>query len=126
MSTGGENRAEIKALGQHTDYSNRCVVERDGAADDMRIGRKTPLPQTMTQHYRFGAIPFAFVGGEVMAELRLDSEKREKVLGNRQGAVHSQLAIAHAVKSEIRRHIREGLIALFQREKRQDLERLRR
>jgi len=51
--------------------------------DDPGIGGKAPFPQTMAQQHRLRAVVFAFVVIEEPAKLRLNSEQREEVLGDR-------------------------------------------
>ena len=81
----------------------------------------------MAQEYGLGAVPFAFLGREQSAELRLNAQHLEEILRDRYAAEALRLAlaaeqiVADAVKGEVRGHVGKRFVALPQVQQMPDL-----
>ena len=64
MRAGREYRAVVEGGRQNAGNCRRSIVERDRAADNMRVAGKVLLPVAVAEQNCLGTVPFAFVGGE--------------------------------------------------------------
>ena len=94
VAAGSEDRGEIERRRQHADHGDRLIVDNERAADKSGVGAEAPRPEAVAQQHSLGPVPFAFLGIEQAAELRLDPEHLKEIPGNRHAAEPLRLAIA--------------------------------
>ena len=84
--TGREQRAEVERRRQDADDRRGTLVERDRAADDLRIEPVALLPQAMADHDKALAGASRFLRRERASENRRDTQNREEVVRHRRAA----------------------------------------
>jgi len=115
-ASGSEDGAEVERGGENADYGDGGVIESERTANDGGIGGEAALPKSVAEEDGFGAVPLALFGCEEAAELRLDAEKREEILGDGDSgeplglAGAGEAAVADTVEGEVSGHVGERFI----------------
>jgi hypothetical protein len=76
----GEHGGEFERLRQDARYGDGLIIDLQRMSDYTGVGGEPARPQAMAQQDSFRAVPFAFLGLEEAAQLRLNTEDVKEIV----------------------------------------------